>query len=355
MNGFLILVATFLGSVNSYLWGFIPLKALSAILPFVISRVNYKIVALLLLSLIYLFNLFIQEGLFNAYELRGLLFYSSIVLFIVFDRYFFKGEGYNLSAKVSNKNMFALLAIFLIIGNFFYITIDSHGFTLNYSYFMNEVERYRGYFPQVIALAIIGQLSKGLSKLILAFIFVIIMFVFTGDRGSSVLFVIISFGFIFLSAKYFSYFLFATEIFIRPLFLFFLKNFENIKGSFLVKAHGFDYLLNNINLLGHGIQPPNQQHLEKIDMYGSYFSPADYAIFGKVYEMGFLSFLISIYFFIIYSKKGFLIQDKTLKFLYLYILSTATIGYGMSSAYYVLISNILILILIFRLKKSRPL
>jgi len=353
MNFLLILVASFLGSMNHFLWSGVLFKALSAILPFIIFKINYRVAALLFLSLIFIFNFLTHEGLLGIYQLRGLLFFSGIAAFIVFDRYFFKGEGHQLSIKISNKGVLTLFTISLIAGNFFYIIIDSNDFFLNHSYFMNEFDRYRGYFPFLVAIAIITQSSQILFKLILTFVFAIIMFSFSGDRGSSVYFVIISLCLIFFPAKFFAYSLLAIEIFLRPLFLVLLKNFEGIKGSFLVKANGFNYLLNNLNLLGNGIQPPNQSWHEKIYMYGSYFSPADYALYGRIYELGFLSFLISIYFFIVYMKKGLLIQDKTLQILYLYILSAVTIGYGMSSSYYVLIGNIVTIILIFRLKWVR--
>lgn len=353
MNFLLILVASFLGSMNNFLWSGVLFKALSAMLPFIIFKINYRVAALLLLSLIFIFNLLIQEGLSNIYQLRGLLFFSGIAAFIAFDRYFFKGEGHKLSIKISNKSVLTLFTISLIAGNFFYTIIGSHDFVFNYSYFMNEFDRYRGYFPHLVAFAIIIQSSQILFKLILTLVFAIIMFSFSGDRGSSVLFVIISFCFIFFPAKFFAYSLLAIEIFLRPLFLVLLKNFEGIKGSFLVKADGFSYLLSNLNLLGNGIQPSNQSWHEKIYMYGSYFSPADYALYGRIYELGFLSFLISIYFFIVYIRKSLLIQDKTLQILYLYILSTVTIGYGMSSSYYVLVGNIVTIILIFRLKRAR--
>ena len=220
-----------------------------------------------------------------------------------------------------------------MFGNLLYVFVTNSSFTNNFT--AAETNRYRGYFPWILALAIVITSDGYIKKLYLVLTLCTIGYIFDGGRGAFISSILSGIAVSFLKPALFVKFLYVKSFLVYPFFLLMLKYQPNLSGSFDLKADGFYYLLNNIKFFGSGIQLPFLKgESSRADNYGLYFSSSDYGFFGVGYELGIIILVIKFvagYYCV--SLYRLFANEKTAN-IYILVAWQISFGYALSVDYF---------------------
>jgi hypothetical protein len=339
-NVFLVLAPSIVYGLIYELWNSIFIKSVACLLtvfPYAVKKSN-----LIFHILLYLFPIiyWVLNQPFYLYHLRALFFISGInVLMFMIQSW---GQNERLHYEpIDQKKVISVTLSVLAMGNVAFLLTGDAIFANNFV--AEEADRYRGVFPEVLALALVLSIKNKFIASLFVPLITMGLYLITGTRGSSVFFAISALVAIFWSARiFFSYLVFQALI-LYPLILFIIMIFIEPTGSFLIKNQGLITLINDFNPFGSGIQAPiNEIYGERISASGFHFSAADYGLFGLSYELGLFAAALRLYvIFLIFSRLRNMPNTSAVKLLLFAVTPLAT-GYGIGFDLFYGISSIML-------------
>jgi hypothetical protein len=266
------------------LWNLVYVKALVCLFTLVPFRIKKS--ELVVYLLIYTWPLWYVaiHAPAEIHHLRALLLISG--LNVVF--WSMRGVPANMciaGAGLSFARVVIVTVFVLFIGNVVFLFSGDAVLANNFT--AEEVNRYRGVYPEVLGMALLLAVRRKWVALCLLPLVSAALFVATGTRGAVVFFLLTAIVSIFGNVRLLFFYLIVQALLLYPLILLGLSLVMEPEGSFLVKNQGILTLLSGYTPNGNGIQAPMSDFSpDRVSLDGFHFSAADYGFFGMTYELG---------------------------------------------------------------------
>ena len=256
-------------------------------------------------------------------SLAKILFkYANFLIVFNFSIYFLSAQPKWNDVRKDQLTGILLLSIFFVI---VYNTQILSEILRNVS-IQSEVERYRGVLFNIPLLIVLYRVESEKNYYMFLIAFTICLFIFTGTRSLTINFVFVSIIIRYCDAKWvFLALILKSALYYLLLFL----HLPIPIGSIIVRSLTFNYIIDNLNILGNGVG---------IIEPGWFFRSADVGIFGAAFELGALPVLVKVLAFVYLFIKW----KKNIDSFSLYLSYTCMMGYTMSIDFVYLCATFLV-------------